>query len=81
MATAPNDANEQRHAELVEACKRLYPNLTDEEIEEFLRAHGPGRRTRLTATGAFPRVYGLGSYPRNQFSCSAPGMVGYDQPQ
>jgi hypothetical protein len=35
------DANEQQHAELVEACKRLYPNLTDEEIEKFLRRTGP----------------------------------------
>jgi hypothetical protein len=52
----PNDANEQQHAELVEACERPYPNLTDEEIEEFLRAHGARSPHQIDSDRGFSAV-------------------------
>jgi hypothetical protein len=63
LAKAPIDANEQQHAELVEACKRLYPNLTDEEIEEFLRAHGARSPHQIDSDRGFSAGLRVGELP------------------
>jgi hypothetical protein len=49
--------------ELVEARRRLYPNLTDEEIEEFLRAHGARSPHQIDSDRGFSAGLRVGELP------------------